>query len=63
VPYGAAQQKGQIMKNWDVNWYAVGSAAFTAIRVEFPVSLLQAMAASGNETPVSGDALAEAKAL
>jgi hypothetical protein len=51
------------MKNWDVNWYAVGSAAFTAIRVEFPVSLLQAMAASGNETPVSGDALAEAKAL
>jgi hypothetical protein len=45
----------------DINWYAVGSAAFTAIRMDFPVTTLRVMALGGNDTPASGDALARAK--
>lgn len=46
-----------------MNWYALRAAAFTAIRIFFPVAVLNRLAAEGNETPVSGDALAERKAL
>ena len=41
----------------DINWYAVGSAAF----MDFPVTTLRVMALGGNDTPASGDALALAK--
>jgi hypothetical protein len=45
----------------DINWYAVGAAAFTAIRFQMSVLSLQRMAAAGNDTPASGDALIQAK--
>lgn len=48
------------MKN--INWYEVQTAAFTAIRLNFPVSVLEMLAAGGSSTPVSGDALVQAKA-
>lgn len=44
-----------------INWEEVKAAAFTAIRLEFPVEVLQEMAEGDNETPVSGDALAQRK--
>lgn len=45
----------------NVNWPAVQAAAFTAIRLEWPLWKLIWMAAGGNSTPVSGDALAQAR--
>lgn len=44
------------------NWPAVKAAAFTAIRMHMSVAQLELMAAEGNSTPASGDALALAKA-
>lgn len=49
------------MKN--LNWYELRAAAFTAIRINFPVWELEQMARAGNETPVSGDALIQRKAI
>lgn len=46
----------------DINWYQVQSEAFTLIRWQFPVSTLDKLAAEDNETPVSGNMLAYAKA-
>lgn len=46
----------------DIDWYRVRSAAFTYIRVEFPVVTLNEMNEKrDNYTPVSGDVLAELK--
>lgn len=45
----------------DIDWYRVQSAAFTRIRVDFPVTTLQRLAAEGNETPVMGSELADMK--
>ena len=47
----------------NVNWEMVRADAFTVIRAEFPVVLVQQLAAEDdNYTPVSGDALARRKA-
>lgn len=45
----------------DIDWYRVRSAAFTRIRVDFTVATLERLAATGNETPVNGDELADMK--
>jgi len=45
----------------NINWTAVRASAFTAIRLEWPLWKLIWQAAGGNYTPVSGDALAQAK--
>ena len=42
----------------NINWYEVGSRAFTVIRKDWPVTMLVALAEQGNGTPVSGDELA-----
>ena len=47
-------------KRLNINWYAVGAAAFTAIRFEMSVVVLQELSEFGNDTPASGDALAQA---
>lgn len=47
-------------KRLNINWYAVGAAAFTAIRFEMSVVYLQELSEFGNDTPASGDALAQA---
>lgn len=44
-----------------INWYAVEVAAFTAIRFEMSVATLQRLHAEGDDTPASGDALAQAR--
>ena len=46
----------------DINWEMVKADAFTAIRMDWAVHRVQALAATGNETPASGDALARARA-
>jgi len=45
----------------DINWEMVKADAFTAIRMDWPVTSVQALADKGNETPASGDALARAR--
>ena len=45
----------------DINWEMVKTDAFTVIRMDWPVSSVQALADKGNETPASGDALARAR--
>lgn len=41
----------------DINWEAVTIVALTTIRMTWPVTKLQSMAAEGHETPASGDTI------
>ena len=46
----------------NINWEAVTIATLTAIRMTWPVTKLQRMAAQGHDTPASGDTLKRALA-